>query len=78
MSRSSFKSPIYSLKKETNKKVSKIFNKNFIILPDDLNLKFKVYNGKRFVMLVVNENMIGKRFGEFIYTRVANKYKKKK
>lgn len=78
MSRSNFKGPLISplLKLEKNKK-TQLFNKNLIILPEHLNYTFNVYNGKKFVLLTIKEEMIGYRFGEFLSTRAKYKYKKK-
>jgi ribosomal protein S19 len=39
---------------------------------------FKVYQGKRFIVVHVSEKMVGKYFGEFIRSRKRHVYKKKK
>ena len=36
------------------------------------------YQGKRFIKLSINDEMVGHRFGEFSPTRVKHVYKKKK
>lgn len=78
MSRSLFKGPLISglLNINTKQKI-KLFNKNLLILPEYLNKTFEIYNGKKFIILNIKDNMVGYRFGEFINTRAKYKYKKK-
>ena len=79
MSRSLFKGPLLadSLNTNTHQKIQ-LFNKNLTILPEYLHKTFAIYNGKKFFKIKVKENMIGYRFGEFIFTRSKYSYKKKK
>ena len=37
-----------------------------------IRLTFGVYNGKKFIPVLVSENMIGHKFGEFAPTRTFN------
>lgn len=60
------------------KKSVKIWNRNLIILKDFVGVKFKVYQGFKFINLLVSEEMVGFKFGEFAPTRVRHEYKKKK
>ncbi len=39
------------------------------ILPQFVGLTFGVYNGQKFIPVMVTENMIGHKFGEFSPTR---------
>ena len=39
------------------------------ILPQFVGLTFKVYNGHKFLPVLVTENMVGPTFGEFSPTR---------
>ena len=39
------------------------------ILPQFVGLTFNVYNGKKFVPVTVNEDMVGMKLGEFAPTR---------
>lgn len=48
------------------------------IIPKFLGLTFKIHNGKNFEELNVTDNMIGHKFGEFIFTRKKFSFKKKK
>jgi len=40
------------------------------IMPDMVGLTFAVHNGRTFVPVLVTENMVGHRLGEFSATRV--------
>jgi small subunit ribosomal protein S19 len=60
------------------KKNYKILNKNFIIIPKFIGLTFNVYNGKNFSKLIITEEMLGHKLGEFISTRKKFSFKKKK
>lgn len=79
MSRSCYKHPFFKsdlVKTKPNR--IKIYNKNFIILPEYIHLLFRVYNGINFIPLRIKPAMIGFKFGEFIFTRKNHIYKKKK
>lgn len=78
MSRSQYKIAFYRNNLIKNsKKYIKIYNKNLIILSKYVNLNFLVYNGKSFVRLNINKDMINYKFGDFIYTRKKFNFKKK-
>lgn len=47
------------------------------IIPAFLGLTFKVYNGKSYLEIIVTDEMIGHKFGEFVYTRARFEFKKK-
>nr|YP_003434237.1 ribosomal protein S19 [Chattonella marina]BAI70584.1 ribosomal protein S19 [Chattonella marina] len=66
-------------KLQTSKKV-KVFSRSSKILLHFLDKTFLVYNGHKFVHLLIKPEMIGHKFGEFVYTkkRVVFKSKKKK
>jgi len=40
------------------------------IMPDMVGLTFAVHNGRTFIPVLVTENMVGHRLGEFAATRV--------
>jgi small subunit ribosomal protein S19 len=78
MARSSWKGPFvdgYLLKKADavqtsgRKDVIKTWSRRSTILPQFVGLTFGVYNGKKFIPVQVNENMVGHKFGEFSPTR---------
>ncbi|MBM3602168.1 MAG: 30S ribosomal protein S19 [Alphaproteobacteria bacterium] len=47
----------------------KTWSRRSVILPQFVGVTFAVHNGKKFVPVLVNENMIGHRLGEFAPTR---------
>jgi len=49
--------------------VIKIWSRRSTILPQFVGLRFGVYNGMKFIPVLVNEDMIGHKFGEFSPTR---------
>ena len=78
MPRSVWKGPFvdgYLLKKAEDarasgrKTVIKTWSRRSTILPQFVGLTFGVYNGQKFIPVLVNEDMIGHKFGEFSPTR---------
>jgi small subunit ribosomal protein S19 len=78
LARSVWKGPFvdgYLLKKaETARgsgrnEVIKTWSRRSTILPQFVGLTFGVYNGHKFLPVLVTENMIGHKFGEFSPTR---------
>jgi len=49
--------------------VIKMWSRRSTILPQFVGLTFGVYNGQKFIPVLVTENMIGHKFGEFSPTR---------
>ena len=48
----------------------KTWSRRSTILPQFVGLTFGVYNGKKFIPVLVSEEMIGHKFGEFAPTRL--------
>ena len=78
MSRSVWKGPFvdgYLLKKAEaargsgRNEIIKTWSRRSTIMPQFVGLTFGVYNGKKFLPVLVTENMVGHRFGEFAPTR---------
>jgi small subunit ribosomal protein S19 len=78
MARSVWKGPFvdgYMLKKAAvardsgRNKVIQTWSRRSTILPQFVGLTFGVYNGKKFIPVLVTEEMIGHKFGEFSPTR---------
>ena len=78
MSRSVWKGPFvdgYLLKKadvaraSTRNVVIQMWSRRSTILPQFVGLTFGVYNGKKHIPVIVTEEMIGHKFGEFAPTR---------
>ena len=79
MSRSVWKGPFvdgYLLKKADAARSSgrhemiKIWSRRSTILPQFVGLTFGVYNGQKHIPVMVTEEMVGHKFGEFSPTRV--------
>ena len=49
--------------------VIKIWSRRSTILPQFVGLTFGVHNGHKFLPVLVTENMVGHKFGEFSPTR---------
>ena len=78
MARSVWKGPFvdsYLLKKAEAARASgrndviKIWSRRSTILPNFVGLTFGVYNGQKFIPVLVTENMVGHKFGEFSPSR---------
>ncbi|MDD2840581.1 MAG: 30S ribosomal protein S19 [Rickettsiales bacterium] len=78
MPRSVWKIPFvdgYLLKKakamneSAKKNIIKTWSRRSTIVPQFVGLTFSVYNGRKFVSVLVSEGMVGHKFGEFAPTR---------
>lgn len=78
MTRSVWKGPYvpkYLLKKAEasrqsgRNEVIRLWDRAATIMPQFLGLTFGVYNGQKFIPVLVTDNMIGHKFGEFAPTR---------
>ncbi len=78
MTRSVWKGPFvdgYLLKKAEKvreggrNEVIKMWSRRSTVLPQFVGLTFGVYNGHKFLPVLVTENMVGHKFGEFAPTR---------
>lgn len=80
MSRSKWKGPFVdsNLLREIkiNKKVFLTKSRNSTIIPSFVGKCFKIYNGKIFHKVIITENMVGHKLGEFSPTRKIFAYKK--
>lgn len=79
MSRSVWKGPFidgFLLKKAEKARgsgrndVIKIWSRRSTILPQFVGITFGVHNGQKFIPVLVTENMVGHKFGEFAPTRI--------
>jgi small subunit ribosomal protein S19 len=52
-----------------NKRPIKTWSRRSMILPDMVGLTIAVHNGKVHIPVLVNENMVGHKLGEFALTR---------
>ncbi|MEM7662912.1 MAG: 30S ribosomal protein S19 [Pseudomonadota bacterium] len=78
MPRSTWKGPFvdgYLLKKAeaaqeaTKRQVIKTWSRRSTILPQFVGLNFQVHNGNKFVPVMITEEMVGHKLGEFAPTR---------
>ena len=78
MARSTWKGPfvdLYLIKKAEaatsagTRAPIKTWSRRSTILPQFVGLTFTVYNGKKFIPVLVNEDMVGMKLGEFAPTR---------
>lgn len=64
---------------ESNKKqVIKTWSRRSTIMPDFVGFTFAVHNGKKFVPVLVTDQMIGHKLGEFSPTRTFTGHPDKK
>ena len=54
---------------KNDRKPIKTWSRRSMILPDMVGLTIAVHNGKQHVPVLVNENMVGHKLGEFAATR---------
>ncbi len=52
-----------------NRKPIKTWSRRSMVIPDMIGLTIAVHNGKQHVPVVITENMIGHKLGEFALTR---------
>jgi len=92
MSRSLLKGPYVAehLMKKVEKKLSlpaadnerykpiRTWSRQSTIVPKMVGLTFEIYNGKTFIKLLVQDNMLGHKLGEFSPTRKLPKHPQKK
>lgn len=56
-------------KRTGTKKVAPTYSRDSMITPDFVGLTIPVHNGKKFTEILVTEDMVGHRLGEFAATR---------
>ena len=78
MARSVWKGPFFdryllkkveSVKASGRKDVIKTWSRRSTIIPHFVGYTFGVHNGKKFIPVLVTENMVGHKLGEFAPTR---------
>ncbi len=58
----------------TRNQVIKTWSRRSTILPQFVGCTFAVHNGNKFIPVVVTEEMVGHKLGEFSPTRTFNKH----
>jgi small subunit ribosomal protein S19 len=56
--------------KTGDKKVIKTWSRSSTVTPDMVGMTIAVHNGKQFLPIFINENMVGHKLGEFASTRL--------
>jgi small subunit ribosomal protein S19 len=74
---------VFDAQESNSKKPIKTWSRRSMIVPDMIGLTIAVHNGHQHVPVLVTENMIGHKLGEFAVTRnyrghAADKKAKKK
>jgi small subunit ribosomal protein S19 len=54
---------------QNNKRPIKTWSRRSMILPEMIGLTIAVHNGRQHVPVLVSENMVGHKLGEFAMTR---------
>ena len=62
--------------KTTKNNMIKTHNRSLVVVPQLIGKTLGVYNGKEFVKVVITEEMLGHRLGEFSLTRKIAKHTK--
>jgi small subunit ribosomal protein S19 len=60
---------ISNAKESGSRKVIKTWSRRSMIIPDMVGLTIAVHNGRNHVPVLVSENMVGHKLGEFAVTR---------
>ena len=63
---------------ETKRQVIKTWSRRSTIMPEFVGLTFAVHNGKKFIPVLVTDNMIGQKLGEYAPTRTFGGHADKK
>ncbi len=61
-------------KKSETGKITKTHDRTIVIVPRMIDKTIGVYNGKEFIKVMVNSDMLGHRLGEFSMTRKIAKH----
>ena len=56
----------------------KTWSRRSMVIPPFVGHSFEVYNGARFITILVTEEMIGHKLGEFAHTRKSCVHKRSK
>jgi small subunit ribosomal protein S19 len=56
--------------KSGDKRVIKTWSRASTVTPDMVGMTIAVHNGKQFLPIFINENMVGHKLGEFALTRL--------
>ena len=60
---------VEAAQKSGDKRVIKTWSRASTVTPDMVGMTIAVHNGKQFLPIFINENMVGHKLGEFALTR---------
>jgi small subunit ribosomal protein S19 len=60
---------VLKIKESGSREVIKTWSRSSMIMPEMVGVTFGVHNGMKFIPVLVSENMVGHRLGEFSPTR---------
>lgn len=60
---------VQKLRDDGRKEMIKTWSRRSTIIPDFVGFTFGVHNGRKFIPVLVTENMVGHKMGEFSPTR---------
>jgi small subunit ribosomal protein S19 len=63
-------SKVEKARAESSRKPIKTWSRRSMVMPEFVGLTIAVHNGKQHVPLLVTENMVGHKLGEFAPTRI--------
>ena len=69
---------VLSVKNMTRREVIKTWSRSSTVVPEMVGLTIAVHNGRKFIPVYINENMVGYKLGEFSETRTFKGHAKKK
>ncbi|MBN1897654.1 MAG: 30S ribosomal protein S19 [Spirochaetes bacterium] len=68
---------VEALNRNNLKKVIQTWSRRSTIFPEMVGHTFAVYNGRKFINVHINENMVGHKLGEFAPTRIFKQHTEK-
>jgi small subunit ribosomal protein S19 len=60
---------VFEMQEVNSKKPIKTWSRRSMIIPEMIGLTIAVHNGRQHVPIIISENMIGHKLGEFAVTR---------
>lgn len=71
------KNKVLKMASKGEKRPIKTWSRKSMIVPEMVGYTFEVHNGKKFIPVLVSENMVGHYLGEFAPTRTFKGHAKK-
>ncbi len=61
---------VETAKQQNDKRPIKTWSRRSMVMPEMVGLTIAVHNGKDHMPIIVTENMVGHKLGEFVLTRI--------